>query len=106
MSRHVKFIPAGLKTTDELLSHPATYYRLGAVSSRRGIIADVQFGLLLNPLPEGPDQEESELIATQIEEEVTAGAATQAHPARRAGAGARGTPRSASGAGSSSSGRR
>ena len=67
---------------------------------------DIQFGLLLDPLPEGPDQEESELIATQIEEEVPTRAVTQPHLARRTGAEARGgTSRSASGTGSSSSGR-
>ena len=104
MCRYDKFVPEELNTTDKYLSHPATYYHLGAESSRRGITSDVQFGLLVNPLPEGPDQEEAELIATQIEEEVTAGAATQAHSARRTGAGTRGTPWSAPGAGTSHAG--
>ena len=95
-------MPQELDTADKYLSHPATYYHLGRESSRSGITPDVQFGFLANQLPDGPDQEDFEPIATQVEEDVTGGAVTQAPSASRAGAGTRGPSRFSPGTGSSS----
>ena len=106
MTRYHRFLPPEFDTADSYLSHPATYYHLGRESSRSGITPDVQFGFLANQLPDGPDQEDFEPIATQVEEDGTGGAETQGRSARRAGTGTRGPSRHSSAAGSSSSGRR
>ena len=106
MDSHRRLLLPGFETVDRYLSHRATYQHLGIWSSRSGVAPEVRYGLWANQLPNASEQEDSEPIATQIEEDVVPETGSPGARARRAETGSRGAPRHSSAAGSSSSGRR